>query len=448
MNLLTAILIDDETDIRELLAISLTRMGYECFQAESYTEGLRLIESVGCNLCITDVRMPDGSGIDLVRQFKKSHPTTPIAVMTAYDTTEVAIEAMKAGAFDFLPKPIRAKRLENLVRDAQSLSARLAGTAPKHPKEPAQRLIGTSPAITALRESIGMAALSSAPILIVGEPGTGKTLIANCIHDQRQLEQAPFIHIDCAQIQSDNEDNLFPKSTQEAPDDSPFTRAQGGTLFLENVHELPPSLQERLTTLLKENAFTPTKKEGSSTADPRLLCSTTHHIAELIDAGDFHVELHAFLSVICLNVPSLEDRHEDIPALASHIVKTLSRDSNAQISELAIATLKAFEYQNNIRELKHILVNALRRSGGLYIEEIREEDRLTDRSRSGSTSLEGVDPLTITDLEAHLNEIENHIIRAVLDDVKWNRTKAAKRLGLTSRQFRYKLAKYELTPEE
>jgi len=444
-----AILIDDEPDIRELLAISLERMGLECLQAGSFSEGINLISATECDLCITDVRMPDGSGIDLVERFKAIHPNTPIAVMTAFDTTEIAVKAMKAGAFDFLAKPIRSSRLESLIQDL-----RLAATTSNQELEHAgdDILVGDSELMQNLRASIIQAAKSMAPVLIQGETGSGKQLTAHSIHNLGLKKHGPFISADCATIPQELLETEFFGYQKDGPPEAQnmkmglFQTAHGGSLFLNEISSLPHHFQVKLLAAMKERVVKPVGSIASEPIDVRILTATTNNLEAQVQAGHLREELYYHLNVIDIQIPPLRERMQDIAATCDHILKTAPADGPMTLSEEALKQLEAYSFPGNISELENILKRAQVASSG---NDIGAENLKFPPSFTAQTGLrESQDYLDINDLEAYLAEVERDIVTQVLDKEKWNQTKAAKRLGLTPRQFRYKLSKHGLGKDD
>lgn len=437
-----AILIDDEPDIRELLSISLERMGLECLQAGSFSEGINLISATECDLCITDVRMPDGSGIELVKHFKAAHPDTPIAVMTAFDTTEVAVKAMKAGAFDFLAKPIKAARLETLIQDLRLA----ASTSTSETTDSTEILVGDSEAMQQLRNSVIQAAKSMAPVLIQGETGSGKELAARSIHNLGLKKFGPFISVDCTSIPPElieseffgHEKDSFPEARNMKP--GLFQMAQAGSLFLNEVAGLPQNFQAKLLTALKERSVARIGSQASEAFDVRIFTATSTDLESQVQAGSLREDLYYHLNVISIQVPALRERTQDIAATAEHILKKTPTDGPTKLSEDALKLIEEYSFPGNISELENILKRAQVASSG---NEVAAENLQFPPSFSPKTVNNGPqDYLDIDDLEGYLANIEREIITQVLDKEKWNQTKAAKRLGLTPRQFRYKLAKH------
>lgn len=447
-----AILIDDEPDIRELLTISLKRMGFECLQAGSFREGQNLISATECDLCITDVRMPDGSGIDLVRQFKALHPKTPIAVMTAYDTTEIAIQAMKAGAFDFLAKPIRAQRLEILLADAHLLSK---VTTSESTNVSSETIIGNAASIQALREGINRASKSMAPVLITGEPGTGKELIARSIHNQSQRRYGPFISVDCSAIPQELlESEFFGHKSGSFPGANAdkaglLQSANGGSLLINEVADLPPYFQVKLLRVLADRLVTNVGADTKEPVDARIICATNRNLDAEVQIGSFREDLYYHLNVIGLNPPSLRDHPEDIELLSDHILSKIVGNMPMRLEPAALKVLQKYSFFGNVRELENILHRAhvVCKGNNIAVNDLSFSPTAInqDNAASGTGSLS---PLEIDDLERYLNQIEKEVITTVLEAERWNRTKAAKRLGLTARQFRYKMSKHQLNKDE
>ena len=444
-----AILIEDEPDIRELLSISLNRAGLECLQAASFAEGKSLIQATKCDFCLTDVRMPDGSGLDLVKYFKSVHPNVPIAVMTAFDTTEIAVQAMKYGAFDFLSKPIRAKRLEALINDA--LNVVVTDESPA-----ADNFIGVagnSSFAQNLRKIATKAAKSMAPVVIQGDVGSGKERLARHIHDKSLRSLGPFVSIDCSAITAKDTTINAEHSLELGEHNSDisthnpidvFQRALGGSLFLDEIGSLPDHLQSSLLIALRERK---TPSSESEHLDTRIFVGSIKPLESLVESGKLRHDLYYMLSVIDIVLEPLRNRSEDLPEIFEQIL-VVSQEQATTISESAMQALLDYDFPGNLSELENIL---LRAQTTCEDNEIRLEDLQFPPNFIGSATVSvnsGVDPLKIDDLEHHLAETEKEIISAVLADEKWSQKKAAKRLNLTPRQFRYKLAKHRLNEDD
>lgn len=451
MNKKRILVVDDEPDIRKLLCISLERMGYEPIAAASCAEAIKLIGEHPFELALTDVRLPDGNGTSLISKFKDCHPQAPIAVMTAYDTTDIAVDAMKKGAFDFLPKPIRQQRLQVLVNDALEQS-------PSTIASDQQELItGQSESVVSLRNMIEKVAATQAPVLINGESGTGKELAARSIHLKSNRADKPFIAVNCGAIPSElMESELFGHkkgSFTGASSDKIglFQAAEGGTLLLDEVADLPLSMQVKLLRAVQEKAVRPVGAQEETMVNVRILSASHKDLASEVSSGNFRQDLYYRLNVIELKIPALRNRKGDIAGLCKAIFSSLGAE-NARLDPSAIALLETYNFPGNIRELENLLQRtlALCDSPSISAKDIDLPDQQSPMQSSKDIDGHGIDgqnALDIHDLEAHLADIEKKIIIEVLEAVRWNRTNAAERLGLTQRQFRYKLAKYHLSEE-
>ncbi|MEQ9210025.1 MAG: sigma-54 dependent transcriptional regulator [Pseudomonadales bacterium] len=440
MNNKRILVVDDEKDIRNLLCISLDRMGFMAFPTANFSEAKKLLSSETFDLGLTDVRLPDGNGIDLIKIFKKACPGAPIAVMTAYDTTDVAVDAMKKGAFDFLPKPIRHERLRALVANA------LENTRDVPEEKPENLLIGKTAPVIKLHKLIQKVSQTQAPVMISGESGTGKELVARAIHLGSNRRDMPFVAVNCGAIPSELMESEFfghiKGSFTGAHVDKAglFQAAEGGTLFLDEVADLPLNMQVKLLRAIQEKAVRPVGAQKEVITNVRILSATHRNLAEEVDKGDFRQDLYYRLNVIHVETPSLRERKEDIPILARHILDSLGGQDIA-LADDVFEALKYYHFPGNVRELENLLHRALAlcEDGVISAEDIQlpgNYKRKTDNSE--------INALAINDLDAYLASVEKSIIEAVLNEEQWNRSEAARRLNLTGRQFRYKLAKYGL----
>lgn len=435
------LVVDDEKDIRNLLCISLERMGFMAFPTANCAEAKKLLATETFDLGLTDVRLPDGNGIDLIKSFKKSCPGAPIAVMTAYDTTDVAVDAMKSGAFDFLPKPIRHERLRSLVANA------LENTPGTSAKKPENLLIGETAPVKKLRKLIQKVSQTQAPVMISGESGTGKELVARAIHLGSSRRDMPFVAVNCGAIPSELMESEFfghikgSFTGAHADKDGLFQAAEGGTLFLDEVADLPLNMQVKLLRAIQEKAVRPVGSQKEVITNVRILSATHRNLAEEVDKGDFRQDLYYRLNVIHVETPPLREREEDIPMLARHILDSLG-GKNITLADDLLETLKYYSFPGNVRELENLLHRALAlcEHGTISAEDIQ----LPSGSYKSKTDSSKINALEINDLEAHLASVEKSIIETVLNEEQWNRSEAARRLNLTGRQFRYKLAKYGL----
>ncbi len=435
-----ALIVDDEPDIRELLEITLGRMKLDTRSARNVREARDWLAREPFDLCLTDMRLPDGTGLELVQFIQQRYPQTPVAMITAYGSLDTAIGALKAGAFDFVTKPVDLARLRELVNSALRLQEQQAGDAPSD-----ERLLGNSPPMQQLRSQIGKLARSQAPVYISGESGSGKELVARLIHEQGPRADKPFVPVNCGAIPSELMESEFfghkKGSFTGAIEDKQglFQAAQGGTLFLDEVADLPLGMQVKLLRAIQEKAVRAVGGQQEMVVDVRILCATHKDLAAEVAAGRFRQDLFYRLNVIELRVPPLRERREDIPLLANVLLQRLNQCShnNVQLSEDAIAKLQSYRFPGNVRELENMLERAYTLCEHERIE--ARDLRLADSSLpsdGGETSLTLVD-----NLEDYLEAIERKLIMQALEETRWNRTAAAERLGMSFRSMRYRLKK-------
>ncbi|MCQ4240133.1 sigma-54-dependent transcriptional regulator [Stutzerimonas stutzeri] len=439
-----ALIIDDEPDIRELLEITLGRMKLDTRSARNLKEARECLAREHYDLCLTDMRLPDGCGLELVQFIQQQYPQLPVAMITAYGSLDTAIGALKAGAFDFLTKPVDLGRLRELVNTALRLR-----TPNPNDLTADNRLLGTSPPMNLLRKQIGKLARSQAPVYISGESGSGKELVARLIHEQGARHERPFIPVNCGAIPSELMESEFfghkKGSFTGAIEDKPglFQEANGGTLFLDEVADLPLTMQVKLLRAIQEKAVRPVGGAKEVVVDVRVLCATHKDLATEVAAGRFRQDLYYRLNVIELRVPPLRERREDIALLADTMLRRLAEecgDSTARLHADALVKLQNYRFPGNVRELENMLERAYTLCEG---EEIKAGDlRLSDApgaGESGEANLAQID-----NLEDHLEEVERKLIMQALEETRWNRTAAAQRLGLTFRSMRYRLKKLGL----
>ena len=439
-----ALIIDDEPDIRELLEITLGRMKLDTRSARNLKEARECLAREHYDLCLTDMRLPDGSGLELVQHIQQQYPQLPVAMITAYGSLDTAIGALKAGAFDFLTKPVDLARLRELVNTALRLRA-------PNPDDLSadNRLLGVSPPMNLLRKQIGKLARSQAPVYISGESGSGKELVARLIHEQGPRHERPFIPVNCGAIPSELMESEFfghkKGSFTGAIEDKPglFQEANGGTLFLDEVADLPLTMQVKLLRAIQEKAVRPVGGAKEVVVDVRVLCATHKDLAAEVAAGRFRQDLYYRLNVIELRVPPLRERREDIALLAEVMLRRLADDCGDNPPRLhpdALVKLQSYRFPGNVRELENMLERAYTLCEG---DEIKAGDlRLSDACSAvegGEASLAQID-----NLEDHLEEVERKLIMQALEETRWNRTAAAQRLGLTFRSMRYRLKKLGL----
>ena len=438
-----ALIIDDEPDIRELLEITLGRMKLDTRSARSVKEARECLSREHYDLCLTDMRLPDGSGLELVQHIQQQYPHLPVAMITAYGSLDTAISALKAGAFDFVTKPVDLNRLRELV----STALRLRPSTPEVPSD--SRLLGNSPPMKTLRKQIGKLARSQAPVYISGESGSGKELVARLIHEQGARAERPFVPVNCGAIPSELMESEFfghkKGSFSGAIEDKPglFQAANGGTLFLDEVADLPLPMQVKLLRAIQEKAVRVVGGAQEVMVDVRILCTTHKDLASEVAAGRFRQDLYYRLNVIELRVPPLRERREDIGLLADVMLKRLAAECGeppARLTADALAKLESYRFPGNVRELENMLERAYT---------LCEDDQI----KAGDLRLAEAVPAAdgqennlaqIDNLEDHLEEIERKLIMQALEETRWNRTAAAQRLGLTFRSMRYRLKKLGL----
>ncbi|MGK9067127.1 sigma-54-dependent transcriptional regulator [Stutzerimonas chloritidismutans] len=439
-----ALIIDDEPDIRELLEITLGRMKLDTRSARNLKEARECLAREHYDLCLTDMRLPDGSGLELVQHIQQKYPQLPVAMITAYGSLDTAIGALKAGAFDFLTKPVDLGRLRELVNTALRLRA-------PNPNDLTvdSRLLGSSPPMNQLRKQIGKLARSQAPVYISGESGSGKELVARLIHEQGPRNEQPFVPVNCGAIPSELMESEFfghkKGSFTGAIEDKLglFQAANGGTLFLDEVADLPLPMQVKLLRAIQEKAVRAVGGAKEVVVDVRILCATHKDLAAEVSAGRFRQDLYYRLNVIELRVPPLRERREDIAQLADTMLKRLAQecgDTPARLHPDALAKLQSYRFPGNVRELENMLERAYTLCED---DQIKAADlRLADApgmGDGGEASLAQID-----NLEDHLEEVERKLIMQALEETRWNRTAAAQRLGLSFRSMRYRLKKLGL----
>lgn len=473
------LLIDDEPAILELISITLQRMQIDAETADCVADGIRLLESNTYQFCLTDMRMPDGTGLDIVEHIQINRPDLPVAVATAYGDVATATQALKMGAFDFVAKPVDLDMLRSLVTTAIKLSDKEPTTAQAIAEEPAststdvtdvaelqndnELLFGQSPAYLELKETVAKVARSQAPIHIFGESGTGKERVAKAIHLQGPRASGPFIPVNCGAIPAELVESEFfghvKGSFTGATGDKQglFRSAEGGTLFLDEVADLPLHMQVKLLRAIQEKAIRPVGGTAEQTTDVRILSATHKDIAALVKSGAFREDLYYRINVIQLDVPTLRQRKTDLPGLIQLICRDIGKRLSSETVELdssAHEMLANYTFPGNIRELENILERAATISSGT----ITASD-LTLRTQETETSPTDIagkqqDASKTTDLqtelpdgyclETYLEDIERQLVESALRQADYNKTNAAKSLGISFRAFRYRLKKLNI----
>ncbi len=464
----SALIVDDEHDIRELLVVTLGRMGLRTDTAPNLTVAREMLSTVAYDLCLTDMRLPDGSGLELVAEIATRFPTTPVAVITAYGNVEAAVEALKSGAFDFVTKPVDLAVLRGLVKQALELNTRRQANP-----EGSTLLLGDSAAMVGLRDTITKVARSQAPVHINGESGTGKELVARTIHAQGSRAAGPFIPVNCGAIPAELMESEFfghkKGSFTGAHTDKQglFQAADGGTLFLDEVAELPLPMQVKLLRAIQEKTIRPVGANAEAPVDVRILSATHKDLDVLVGEGLFRHDLFYRINVIELDVPPLRERGGDLPLLCDAILKRLAHAMKRRaptLSAEAQAALERYGFPGNVRELENILERALAMADeeSIAVGDLRLPSAATAHGSAANAPVAAAhpaaaapaagaqphDPRTLNPrdtstsaLPSYIEEIERNAIQQALQEHRYNKTKTAAALGITFRALRYKLKK-------
>ena len=447
----TALVIDDERDIRELLTITLGRMGLRVETASNLSEAKQRLGENRYALCFTDMRLPDGSGQEIIELIATKYAETPVAMITAYGNVDAAVNALKAGAFDFVSKPVDIAMLRRLVQTALKL-AEEKKTEP--PSAGAAKMLGDSPAIQELRLTITKLARSQAPVYISGESGVGKELVARLIHEQGPRASGPFVPVNCGAIPSELMESEFfghkkgSFTGAQADKDGLFQAANGGTLFLDEVAELPIHMQVKLLRVIQEKAVRPIGGRAEVPVDVRILSATHKNLAKLVESNHFRQDLYYRINVIELRVPPLRERREDVPKLAGRVLERLAADSGqppAKLTPEALAALLAYAFPGNVRELENVIERAVALCEGSTI---KPDDLRLSATAAKTPAVEAADDDDGDDgdpstggLGSYISNLEREAIEKALLETRYNKTAAAKKLGITFRALRYKLKK-------
>lgn len=432
MNKPRALVVDDEPDICELLAITLQRMEIRADTCGDVAHAKEQLLAEDYDLCLTDMRLPDGDGLDLVEWMQRSALRTPVAVITAHGNVETAVRALKVGAFDFISKPVDLQDLRKLVDSALRLDT--AGS-------PRDGLIGQSAAMSRVREVIAKVARSQAPVFISGESGTGKELVAAMIHRQGPRHGAPFVPVNCGAIPGELMESEFfghkKGAFTGAVSDQPglFRSAEGGTLFLDEIADLPLPMQVKLLRVIQEKKVRPIGGREEVPVDVRILSASHKDLAALVSSGAFREDLFYRINVIELAVPPLRDREGDVFLLVDHILDKLATEMGIPAPELdaaARARLERYRFPGNVRELENVLERALTLCDASVI----SADDIQVTADETDPAFE-----TQHDLGNKLESIERDTIVRALEDNRYNKTAAAKQLGITLRALRYRIQK-------
>ncbi|MDO9049512.1 MAG: sigma-54 dependent transcriptional regulator [Methylobacter sp.] len=445
MNKPLALIVDDEPDIRELLEITLNRMNIQTCCAENIAQAKALLKQKSFDLCLTDMKLPDGNGLELVDFIQTLPVSIPVAVITAHGNMESAILAMKKGAFDFVSKPVDLPALRLLVNNALKLSD-VSATKERRSRH---TLLGESLIMQEIRAKINKLARSQAPVYISGESGSGKELVAKLIHQQSSRSDHAFVAINCGAIPHELMESEFfghkKGSFTGAVGDKKglFQAAEGGTLFLDEVADLPLSLQVKLLRAIQEKKIRPVGDQQEIAVDIRLLSATHRNLNDMVRDGSFRQDLYYRINVIDLHVPPLRERSGDIPALVDHILAKLTganKQDRPILSASALTVLQRYHFPGNVRELENIMERALALYDGNSIES--DDLNLPIDVHKAAKSPEYSPALG--PLEDHLEKIERKAITLALEDNNWNKTATAKQLGLSFRSLRYRLKQLDM----
>jgi two-component system, NtrC family, response regulator PilR len=444
------LIVDDEADIRELLVVTLSRMGIDADSAASVAEAKEALQRRAYDLALTDMRLPDGEGLDVLRHIAEHYGNTPVAVITAYGSTENAVAALKAGAFDYLAKPIKLDQLRPLVVSALKLprpviARRVATGEATQPGVP--RLLGESAPMQKAREMIARLARSQAPVYITGESGSGKEVAARLIHAGSSRADAPFVAVNCGAIPENLMESEFFGYRKGAFTGADTDRvgylhaAQKGTLFLDEVGDLPLAMQVKLLRVIQEKKFRRLGDTVEEATDMRIISATHRSLAEQVEAGEFRQDLFYRLNVIEMKMPGLREIPEDIPLMVAQVVERLGRQNGVtapRVSDEALLALRRYDFPGNVRELENILERALAlcsdgivRESDLYLTQAAPKER--------ASALDGAVGTRGLPLHDFLDQVEREAIQKALEATRFNKTAAAKLLGITFRSLRYRL---------
>ena len=443
------LIVDDEPDLCELLTITLQRMNLSPRSANGVGEAQRLLKTEHFDLCLTDMQLPDGNGLELVEWMQQYTPSVPVAVITAHGNMETAVRALKLGAYDFVSKPLDLSGLRKLV----STAIRLSETSETDTVVLGPRLLGNSAVMQHLREMIARVARSQAPVHISGESGTGKELVAKLIHQSGPRRDGPFVPVNCGAIPTElMESELFGHKrgsfTGAVGDKKGLIQsAEGGSLFLDEIADLPLHMQVKLLRVIQEKAVRPIGEQQETGIDVRILSATHKNLARLVAEGKFREDLFYRVNVIELRVPALRERAEDVPELAEAVLRRLGRRMRITpptLSKDALAALAGYSFPGNVRELENILERAITLSTGgeVGVDDIQlrpapaAASGVSAAGAAGGAAADGV-----SGLGDQLEDIERDAIVKALEQTRYNKTAAAKRLGMSFRALRYRIKK-------
>ncbi len=440
----SVLIVDDEEDILELIELTLLRMGLDVDRATTVKGAIEKVQTGDYDLCLTDMRLPDGEGLELVQFISDNLSDLPVAVITAHGNTENAVAALKAGAFDYLAKPVSLEQLRTLVKSALSLPQPAAAKSSNE-----QAMIGDSAAIQQVRELIEKLARSEAPVHITGESGSGKELAARLIHQKGARRAQPFVPVNCGAIPENLMESEFfgyrkgAFTGADSDRDGFFQAAHGGTLFLDEVADLPLPMQVKLLRAIQEKKV---RKVGATQEEPldvRIISATHQKLGECVEGGKFRHDLYYRLNVIELRMPALREMREDIPQFVGSLLDKLSRNAGSKKPEIApeaLEDLKRYDFPGNVRELENVLERAMALCSDSKV--TAEDLQLTPEDIPGQPVVVGGD--SKAPLQDYLDRVEKEAILEALEKTRYNRTAAAKLLGITFRSMRYRMERLGL----
>ena len=431
-----ALVIDDEPDICELLTLTLGRMDIKTESAVDVAGAKKLLAAKSFDICLTDMRLPDGDGLELVEWMQSNASGVPVAVITAHGNVETAVQALKLGAFDFISKPLDLGNLRNIVENALRLSAT---------EQRDSQLLGDSPRMQDLREMIDKVARSQAPVHISGESGTGKELVARLIHDSGPRAAGPFVPVNCGAIPAELMESEFfghrKGSFTGAINDKAglFQCAQNGTLFLDEIADLPLAMQVKLLRVIQEKKVRPVGAAQEDSVDVRVLSATHRNLSNMVADGEFREDLYYRINVIELNVPALRDRGDDVLQLADHILNRL--DPDVSFASDARDALLRYGFPGNVRELENMLERAvtLCSAGSIAAADLHMRNNGDDSNNNNAGG-----GLSGGKLGDQVEDVQRQAIIEALEKTRYNKTAAAKLLGLSFRQLRYRIKKLNI----
>lgn len=447
-----ALIVDDEPDILELLSMTLAGMSVDCVTAETLAQAEQALQQQQFDLCFTDMRLPDGNGLEFVKKLQQLFPELPVAVITAHGNMDLAVQALKTGAFDFVSKPLKLRVLRELITSALKLSPHRKNAPERRSRD---KLLGETTVMRELRGKITKLARSQAPVYVSGESGTGKELVAKLIHELGARAEQSFIAVNCGAIPAELVESEFFGHKKGAftgaitDKQGLFQAAHGGTLLLDEVADLPLMMQVKLLRAIQEKSIRPVGENTEIPVDVRILSATHKDLEACVKAGSFREDLFYRLNVIELKVPPLRERQADIPLLVDHILLQLTAKNHQPmpiLSSEAISALQQHAFPGNVRELENTLERALTWAEDTVI---TEADLMLPavKAIAANTANESAEPIASrakADLDSQLEHQERALIEQALEATRWNRTAAAKKLGISFRALRYKLKKLNI----